>query len=117
MKLVDDNGEVHDCEVAAGEECPACHRRVPQKAADDSTGPTRDRITITVPSGEEGVLDELMIKLVEKYADAWPEDARAARDGVGLRLVGEKSWRYRALHFAVYACLMVPGLEPTEEGE
>jgi hypothetical protein len=90
---------------------------VPKAKKDDATGRTRDRITVTVPTGEEGTLDEMLIQLVDKYADAWPEDAKSMREGVGLALVGERSWKYRALHFAVYAALTVPGLEPVETGE
>jgi hypothetical protein len=98
------------------ERCPTCNRVIPQEKSDSPTGKKRDRITITVPIGEEGVLDELMIQVVEKYAEAWPDDARAARDNVGLELVGEGSWRFRVLHFALYAVLQVPGLAPVETG-
>lgn len=116
VRLVSDDGELHECKLVPGGECPACHRQVPKVAKDAAHGRTRDRLTVTVPTGEEGVLDEMLLLLVEKYAPAWPEDARAAREGVGLALVGERSWKYRALHFAVYAALNVPGLEPVEEG-
>lgn len=97
------------------EVCETCHRPIPVAKSDDPTGPARERISITVPRGEEGVLDEMLILLVERYADAFPEDAREAREGAGLALVGSRAWRYRAIHFAVFAALDV-GLVPTEEG-
>lgn len=105
VRLVDEQGELHEHTLEAGADCPACHRRVPAVRKDAPTSPKRDRLAIPVPIGEEGVLEDLMIQVVEKYADAWPEDARSARDGVGLALVGESAWKYRVLHFALYAAL------------
>jgi len=78
------------------------------------TGAKRDRISVVVPLGEEGVLDDLMIQVVERFQEQWPEDVRAAREGVGLAPVGERAWKYRVLHFSLYAVLTVPGLEPTD---
>lgn len=116
IRLLDDTGAVHEHAMVPGGVCPACSRLVPREPADAATRHAREIMSVSTPRGEEGVLDGMLMQLVEKYADAWPEDARAARANVGLALVGERSWRYRALHFAVYAALNVPGLEPTEEG-
>lgn len=115
VKLVDAEGELREHTLEPGHECPACHRKVPKQASDEAAGRTRDRISVSVPVGEEGVLDDLMIQLVEKYAEEWPEDAAAAREGVGLVLVGERAWKYRALHFAVYAALTLD-IKPSEVG-
>lgn len=104
---------VHHAEP--GEICDGCGRRVPKKRADAKTGPPRGRVTISVPAGEEGVLDELMIEVAEKFAEAWPEDAASAREhGVYVLPVGERAWQFRVVAFALIAVLQVPGLEPTE---
>lgn len=115
VRLVDEAGAVHEHTLIPGEECPACTRLVPKEKIDSASGPVRDRISVAVPKGEEGVLDDLMIQVVEKYREAWPEDARSARDGVGLVLVGEKSWKFRVLHYALYAALTLD-ITPNEEG-
>jgi hypothetical protein len=57
----------------------------------------------------------MLIALVDKYKEQWPTDFAAMRDGLGLEVVGGRSWKYRAIHFAVYACLMVADLKPSEE--
>lgn len=97
-----------------GEECYGCHRKVPQKAADAKPGPRRSVVSIHEPHGEEGTLEALMIDVVDKYKEQWPRDHAAMRAGVGLEVVGGRSWRYYATHFCLYAVLTVPGLEPTE---
>lgn len=114
VAIVDPAGEVHEHEVGPGLECPACHRTVPKEKADAPTSPARQRVTFTVPPGEEGLIEQLEILVVEKYGEQWPSDLRAMRDGVGLDVIGSSNWRYRVHHFALYATLNVPGLEPTE---
>jgi len=97
-----------------GEECPTCGRTMPKEKSDAERGPRRQRVSFSVPYGEEGIVEELEIAVVERHAEAWPADAAAARDGVGLEVVGSSNWRYRVHHFALYAVLNVPGLEPSE---
>lgn len=117
VRLVNDNGEVHDHLLTPGDECPACERKLPLPKSDEPTGAAGTRFCVTVPPGEEGVLDLLLIAVVEKYQAAWPEDAAEMRAGIGLALVGGRRWKYRALHFALSALLQVPGLAPVEEGQ
>ena len=114
IRLVDENGEVHEHTLEPGVECPGCHRTVPKESSDAATGPRGERMSISIPPGEEGILDSLMIAVVEKYQDAWPLDHRAMRNGLGLEVVGGRRWRYYVTHYCLYAVLNTPGLEPTE---
>lgn len=100
--------------VEPGEECPSCHRKVPVKKPDDKTGPRRSVIHVNEPKGQEGTLEDLMIQVVDKYKEQWPREYADMRAGIGLDVVGALNWRFHVLHFALYAVLMVPGLEPTE---
>jgi hypothetical protein len=97
-----------------GQECPGCHRVVPKKKSDDQPGPVRNVVSVHEPKGEGGTLEALMVQVVDKYREQWPLDYASMRDGIGLEVVGGRSWKYHVLHFALYAVLMVPGLEPTE---
>lgn len=115
IRLVDDDGEVHEHEVAPGEDCPGCGRTVPKLKSDEVAGPQGERWTISVPPGEEGNLELMLIDLVNKYKDAWPLQYRAMRDSVGLEVVGGRRWKYYGLHFAVYAALTL-NIQPNEEG-
>lgn len=99
-----------------GEECITCGRLAPKKKSDDRPGPTRSVISLHEPRELAGTLDPMLIALVDKYHEQWPRDNAAMRHDVGLEVVGGRCWRYHAVHFATYACLMVPGLEPTEVG-
>ena len=96
-----------------GQECQLCHRKYPEKKSDDPTGPKREVLTIHIPHGFPP-LDPLLIDLVDKYQEQWPLEHAAMRDQIGLEVVGGRSWKYHAIHFSTYACLIVPGLEPTE---
>lgn len=98
-----------------GEDCFGCGRPVPKKKSDDPTGRKRDVLSIHIPDGMPP-LEPMLIDLVDKYREQWPRDHAAMRQEIGLEVVGGRSWKYHAVHFATYACLMVPGLEPTEEG-
>lgn len=114
VALVDPStGELHEHEVNPGDECPACGRTVPKVSSSSQSGPKRQRVSFTVPPGEEGLIEELEILVVEKYGEQWPSDLRAMRDGVGLEVIGSSSWRYRVHHFSLYATLNVPGLGPS----
>lgn len=99
-----------------GEDCYACHRPVPRQKKDDQPGPRRSVVSIHEPAGEEGTLESLMVAVVDKYQEQWPRDHAAMRNQVGLEIVGGRSWKFFVTHFALYATLTVPGLEPTEEG-
>lgn len=107
---------LHD-ELVPGTDCPSCGRRIPEAKSDDAPATAkRERVSFSVPKGEEGVIEELEILVVEKYQDQWPEDRAAMRDGVGLKVVGSSGWRWRVHHFSLYATLMVPELAPVDEG-
>lgn len=99
-----------------GDECFVCHRPVPKVRSDSEPGPARSVVSIHEPRGEEGTLDALMIAVVDKYKDAFPREHATMRHNIGLEVVGGRSWKYHVAHFALYAVLNVPGLEPTEEG-
>lgn len=99
-----------------GQPCPACHRPIPKIRADSLTGPRRQVLSIAIPAGEEGTLDELLIAVVDKYREQWPREYAAMRNNIGLEQVGGRAWKYHVIHFALYATLMVPGLDPAEEG-
>lgn len=101
-------------ELKPGEECIVCHRPIPKVKSDDQPGPRRETINLTVPRGEEGVLESMWIDIVDRNREAWPRDYAAMRDSVGLEVVGGRSWKYYVAHFCAYAVLTVPGLEPTE---
>lgn len=103
-------------ELKPGDACPACSRIVPKLRSDAQAGPRRETISLAVPKGEEGILESMLIALVDKHKDQWPRDYAAMRAGVGLEVVGGRSWKYYAVHFATYATLMVPELAPVEEG-
>jgi hypothetical protein len=103
-------------QLAEGETCLACNRPIPKIKSDDPTGSRRSVVGISEPKGEEGTLESLMIAVVDKYQDQWPRQYAEMREGIGLEVVGGKSWKYYCVHFALYAALMVPGLEPVEEG-
>lgn len=104
----------HD-ELKPGTDCPTCGRKVPKVQADAPHGSRREVMSLAVPKGEEGVLEGMLIQLVDKYREAWPRDYAAMRDSVGLEVVGGRSWKYFCLHWAVYACLTLD-IEPREEG-
>jgi hypothetical protein len=99
-----------------GKPCDFCARTFPKVRADAPHGSARDILQVSVPKGHEGVIDQMLIELVDKYQQQWPREYAAMRNEVGLEVVGGRSWKYHALHFATYAALTVPGLEPVEEG-
>jgi hypothetical protein len=99
-----------------GKPCHYCARKFPRVRADAPTGGQREVLSVAVPRGQEGVLDQLLIGLVDKYQEQWPREYAAMRNEVGLEVIGGRSWRYHAIHFAAYAALTVDGLEPVEEG-
>ena len=103
--------------LKGGETCYGCGRKVPEKKSDDRPGPTRSVVSIHEPAGEEGTLEMLMINLVEKFREQFPLEHDEMKRTVGLEVIGGTSWKYHAVHFALYACLMVPGLEPVSGEE
>lgn len=95
-------------EVAPGTECPTCGRKVPH-VHDEPPTKRQERFTVLVPPGEEGVLEELLVLWMEKVKANWPEDP-------GFEL-GEKGWRYRALHFGMTQIVQnADRLVPSEVG-
>lgn len=104
----------HD-ELGPGTDCPTCGRKIPKVRADAPTGARREVMTVAVPKGEEGVLENMLIALVDRHKDIWPRDFAHMREQVGLEVVGGRSWKYFALHFAVYAALTLD-IQPSEEG-
>lgn len=116
LKVLEEDGAVHEYALEPGVECPGCQRTIPKVKADSMTGPGRARFVAAIPAGQEDVLDDLLVQIVTKYQEQWPLDYAAMRNGVGLEVVGGRAWKWYALHFAAYAVLMAPGLEP-ETGE
>lgn len=101
-------------EQEPGSECVACHRPIPKKRSDARTGTRRSVVSIHEPQGLEGTLDPLMVAVVDKYREQFPLDHAAMERTLGLEVIGGRSWKYYVMHFALYAVLMVPGLEPSE---
>lgn len=98
-----------------GEECFGCHRTVPKLKSDDNVGSRREVLSLSIPKGEEGVLESMLIALVDKHREAWPRDHAEMRQGLGLEVVGGRSWKYYCIHWAVYAALTLD-IVPSEEG-
>lgn len=85
--------------MAAAERCPTCDR--PISTHEGPSGPPRKRLTISIPPGEEGVLEDLMIQFVEKFRPAWEMDEPMPN-------VGERHWKYISLHYALYSLVTAP---------
>lgn len=100
--------------MADAEKCPTCKRPLPKERS-DAPVKRRVRITLTPPPGEEGVLEDLLIQLVEKYEEAFPEDAAAMHEGVGIGGIGSPFWMWRAIHFSAYSAL-TQDIMPKEVG-
>jgi hypothetical protein len=96
----------HEIKLDKDGRCVNCHRPVPKVQPDAPTGPKRERLALTVPPGEEGVLEEMLIGLVDRYKEHWPDE---------LGPVGADFWRYKAVCFAAYMVL-THNLVPAEEG-
>lgn len=92
--------------MADATKCDACGRPLPKAKPTDDPGPRRKIFSVSVPSDEHGVLEDLCEQLVEKYQAVWGDE---------LAPVGSRMWKYRAVHFALYAALTAD-LVPTEEG-
>ena len=94
------------------ERCPTCDR--PLKTHDGPSGPPRKRLTISIPPGEEGVLEDLLIQFVERFKPKWEGDEPMPN-------VGDRHWKYIALHHGLYALVTAPDeladrLMPSEIG-
>jgi len=88
----------------AAAECPSCGQKIKETATtDESTRPKRAKLVISVPLGEEGVLDDLLIQFVERFKPMW--DAPLEGSGSELPQVGDRHWKYMALHHGLYALL------------
>jgi hypothetical protein len=96
----------HEIKLDAEGRCINCKRPLPKEKPDGPVGPKRERMVLSVPPGEEGVLEDLLIQLVDKYKAVWPDQ---------LGEVGDDFWRYKAVHFAAYSALTTD-LVPAEEG-
>jgi hypothetical protein len=91
--------------------CSGCNRPL-RKVVQASPGRKRSRVIVYEPPGEEGELEDLLAQLVERYKRVWPDT---------LSEVGERHWRYKALHFGLHALVTAPSdvadrLMPTEVG-
>jgi len=89
------------------EKCESCGRVLPKAKPEDDPGPKRKIFSVSVPRGEEGILEELCEQVVEKYK---------AGAGEHLLPVGEKMWKYYAVHYALYQAAVAPGPLVSEEG-
>ena len=76
------------------ERCPTCNR--PLKTHEGPTGQPRKRLSIAIPPGEEGVLDDLLIQFVERFKPRW------AGADEPMPEIGERHWKYIALHHGLY---------------
>lgn len=85
------------------EVCPSCNRPLPKERSDSPS--RRKRFSVAVPEGEEGVLDELLIEIVERYESAVPE----------FKEIGTPGWKYPPLAWALYHVVTLD-LKPSEEG-
>lgn len=97
--------------ISPGCECPTCGRKVPE-VHDKPPGQKQTRFTVAEPIGESGLLDELLIQLVEIYKPHWPDD---------LGDIGDRGWRYRALSYGLHSLVNAPPdvmarLLPSETG-
>jgi hypothetical protein len=81
--------------VADVERCPACNQKIKHEH-EGETGPPRQRLTVSIPPGEEGVLEDLLIQFVERFKPRW-------EGGDPMPGVGERHWKYISLHHALYA--------------
>lgn len=104
--------EGHDIVLDKDGRCTNCRRPVPKVKPDAPVGPKRSKVTITEPLGEEGTFDELLIQVVDRVKADWPDQ---------LGPVGSEFWRYKALHWLMFAFLNAPPsvqreLLPNEEG-
>lgn len=90
---LDDNGN-----------CATCHQPVKKRSAEPSGRKTRSRVTITEPEGEEGLLEDLMFQLGERWCVVWP-----------TLEPGTPNWKYRVAHYA-FTELLSTGHMPEEEG-
>lgn len=88
------------------EKCEKCGRPLPSEKPADPNAPRRKIFSVSVPAEEMGVLDDMCEQLVAKYQERWPDE---------LRTVGAKQWKYRAVHFAIWAALEAD-LVPSETG-
>jgi hypothetical protein len=109
--------EEHVHPPGPGEECVVCHRLAPREAKDAKRGPRREVLQLSVPRGEEGVLENMWIAIVDKYHQQFPRQNAQMMRNIGLEVVGGTGWKYHVAHFSAYATLMVPELAPVEEGQ
>lgn len=96
-----------------GDVCPTCKRPV-KPEHEGPAGPPRKRFSVSVPPGEDGVLDDLMIQFVERFQPAWAA-------GVEMPPIGARHWKYIALHHLLYSVVtaspeVAAGLLPAEVG-
>jgi hypothetical protein len=94
------------------ERCPTCDR--PLKTHDGPSGPPRKRFTVSIPPGEEGVLEDLLVQFVERFKPLWEMDDP-------MPGVGDRHWKYVALHYGLYCLVTADGdtaqrLMPAEIG-
>lgn len=82
------------------ETCPTCNRPI-KPDHEGPTGPPRKRLSISIPPGEEGVLEDLLVQFVERFKPKWG-------DGGDFPDIGERHWKYMALHHGLYALVTAP---------
>jgi len=86
--------------LAADERCPTCNQKIKHEH-EGETGPARKRLTVSIPPGEEGVLEDLLIQFVERFKPRWEGDEP-------MPGVGERHWKYIGLHHALYSLVTAP---------
>lgn len=89
--------------------CDTCKRPLPKEKSDDP--PTRSVFAVSEPTGEHGSIAELLGQVNDRYVQA----------GSDLVPAGEKTWKFKTLHYLLYAVATAPpevfaALVPKEEG-
>lgn len=87
--------------MAEPERCPTCNQKIKHEHEGPSRAP-RQKFTISIPPGEEGVLDDLFIQFVERLQPVWDGD------GHGAISVGSRTWKYRGANAGLYALVTAP---------
>jgi hypothetical protein len=57
---------------------------------------------VSIPPGEEGVLEDLLIQFVERFKPRW------AGQGQDIPEIGQRHWKYIALSHGLYALVTAP---------
>ena len=82
------------------EQCPSCGQTI-KEPHEGPTRKPRKKFVVSIPEGEEGVIDDLMIQFVERFQPKWEGEHE-------MLPVGARHWKYMALHHLLYAAVTAP---------